>query len=61
MSLVAKAERKRTLGRPRLRQVNNIKVDLAEMGRFGMDWIGLARDRDQWTALVNVVMNLRVP
>jgi hypothetical protein len=41
--------------------VNNIKVDLREMGWCGMDWIDMAQDRDQWRALVNTVMNLRVP
>jgi hypothetical protein len=41
--------------------VNNIKMDLREMGRDGMDWIDLAQNRDQWRALVNAVMNLRVP
>jgi hypothetical protein len=41
--------------------VNNIKMDLIEIGWDGMDWIDLAQDRDQWKALVNTVMNLRVP
>jgi hypothetical protein len=49
------------LGRPRRRWVDNIKIDLREMGWNGMDWIDLAQDRDQWRALVNAVMNLRVP
>jgi hypothetical protein len=48
------------LGRPRCRWVNNIKIDLREIGWDGMDWIDLAQDRDQWRALVNKVMNLRV-
>jgi hypothetical protein len=52
--LVGKPERKRPLRRPRRRWVDNIKMD-------GMDWIDLAQDRDQWRALVNTVMNLRVP
>jgi hypothetical protein len=41
--------------------MNNIKMDLIEIGWYGMDWIDLAQDRDQWMALVNTVMNLRVP
>jgi hypothetical protein len=49
------------LGRPRHRWVNNIKMDLREIRWDGMDWIDLAQDRDQWRALVNTVMNLRVP
>jgi hypothetical protein len=56
-----KPERKRLLGRPRRRWVDNIKIDLREIGWGGMDWIELAQDRDQWRALVNTVMNLRVP
>jgi hypothetical protein len=59
--LVAKPEGKRPLGRPRRRWVDNIKIDLREMGWGGMDWIDLVQDRDQWRALVNVVMNLRAP
>jgi hypothetical protein len=43
------------------RWVDNIKMDLSEIGWVGMDWIYLAQDRDQWRALVNTVMNLRVP
>jgi hypothetical protein len=58
---VGKPERKRPLGRPRRRWVDNIKVDLREIERDGMDWIDLAQDREQWRALVNMVMNLRVP
>jgi hypothetical protein len=57
---VGKLEGKRPLGRPRCRWVNNIKMDLREMGWDGMDWIDLAQDRDQWR-LVKTVMNLRVP
>jgi hypothetical protein len=59
--LVGNAEGKRLLGRPRRRWVDNIKMDLRETGWDGMDWIDLAQDRDQWRALVNKVMNLRVP
>jgi hypothetical protein len=59
--LVGKPERKRPLGRPRRRCVDNIKMNLREIGRDGVDWIELAQDRDQWRALVNKVMNLRVP
>jgi hypothetical protein len=60
--LVGRPEGKRPLGRPRHRWVNNIKIDLRrEIGWDGMYWNDLARDRDQWRALVNTVMNLRVP
>jgi hypothetical protein len=55
--LVRMPERKRPLGRPRRRWVDNIKLDLREIG---WDWIDLAQDRDQWRALVNAVMNLWV-
>jgi hypothetical protein len=58
---VGKSEGKRSLGRPRRRWEDNIKLGLRETGWGGMDWIDLARDRDQWRALVNTVMNLRVP
>jgi hypothetical protein len=58
--LVGKPEGKRPLGRPR-RRWENIKMDLREIGLGGMDWIDLAQDRDQWRALVNTLMNLRVP
>jgi hypothetical protein len=60
-SLVGKPEGRRPLGRPRHRWEDNIKVDLLEVGLGGMDWINLAHDRDRWRALVNTVMNLRVP
>jgi hypothetical protein len=59
--LVAKPEGKRPLGRPRRRWVNNIKMDLREIDWDGMDWIDLAQDRDQWRALVNTAMSLRLP
>jgi hypothetical protein len=59
--LVGNPERKRPLGRPRRRWVDNIKMDLREIGWDGMDWIDLTQDRDQWRALVRAVMNLRVP
>jgi hypothetical protein len=59
--LVGKPEGKRPLGRPRRRWVDNIKMDLREIGWDCMDSIELAQDRDQWRALVNMVMNLRVP
>jgi len=59
--LVGKPEGKRPFGRPRRRWEDNIKMDLEEVGCGGMDWIELAQGRDRWRALVNVVMNLRVP
>jgi hypothetical protein len=59
--LVGKPERKRPLGRSRRGWVDNIKIDVREIGRDVMDWIDLAQDRDQRWALVNTVMNLRVP
>jgi hypothetical protein len=58
--LVGKPDGKRPLGRPRRRWVDNIKMDLREIGWDGMDWIAQAQNRDQWRALVNTVMNLRV-
>ena len=59
--LVGKPEGKRLLGRPRRRWEDNIKMDLQEVGCGGMNWIELAQDRDSWRAIVNAVMNLRVP
>jgi hypothetical protein len=59
--MVGKPEGNRPLGRPRCRWVANIKIDLSEIGWGGMNWIDLAQDTDQWRALVNTVMNLRVP
>jgi hypothetical protein len=59
--LVGKPEGKRPVGRPRIRWVDNIKIDLREFGCDGMDWMNLAQDWDQWRTLVNTVMNLRVP
>jgi hypothetical protein len=58
--LAGKPEEKRTLGRPRLRWEDNIKVNLREIGWVGMDWIDLAQDRDRLKVLVNKVMNIRV-
>jgi hypothetical protein len=57
---VGKPEGKRPLGRPIRKWVDNIKIDLLEIGWGGVDSIGLAQDRDKWRALVNAVMNLRV-
>jgi hypothetical protein len=58
---VGKPEGNRPLGRPRHRWVDNIKMDILEIIWGGVDWIGLAQDRHKWGALVNAVMNLRVP
>jgi hypothetical protein len=60
-TLVGKPKGKIPLGKPRRSWEDNIKVDLGEIGWDDMDWIRLARDRDQWWALVNRVMNLPVP
>jgi len=59
--LVGKPEGRRPLGRPRLQWVDNIRMDLQEVGCGYMDWIGLAQGRDKWRALLSAVMNLRVP
>jgi hypothetical protein len=59
--LVGKPEGKRPLARPRRRWEDNIKMDLQEVGCGGLDWIELAKDRDRWRALMNAVLNLRVP
>jgi hypothetical protein len=56
-----KPEGRRPLGRARRRWADNIKIDLREIEWDGMDWVELAQDRDQWRALVNTAMNLRVP
>ena len=56
-----KPKEKRPLGRPRRRREDNIKMDIQEVGCEGMDWIDMAQDTDRWRALVNEVMNLRVP
>jgi hypothetical protein len=59
--LMGKPEGKRPLGRPRRRWVDNIRMDLQEVGCVYMDLIGLAQDRERWRTLVGAVMNLRVP
>jgi hypothetical protein len=59
--LVGKPEEKRPLGRPSRRWIDNIEMDLREIVWDGIDWIGLAQDRDHWRTLVSTVMNLRVP
>ena len=59
--LVGKPEGRRPLGRPRRRWVDNIRMDLQEVGCGCMDWIGLAQDRDRWRTLVSVVMNFQAP
>jgi hypothetical protein len=58
--LMGKPEGKRPLGRPRRRWVDNIRMDLQEVGCGNMDWIGLAQNTDGWQTLVSAVMNLRV-
>jgi hypothetical protein len=59
--LVGKPEGKRPLGRPRRIWEDNIKMDLQEVECWGMNWVELSHDRDRWWALVNVIINLRVP
>jgi len=59
--LVGKLEERRPLGRPRRRWVNNIRMDLQEVGCGYTDWIGLAQERDRWRTLVSAIMKLRVP
>jgi hypothetical protein len=59
--LVGKPEWKKLLGKPRLRWVDNMEIDLRETGWDGMDWIDVVQDMDQWRVSVNMVMNLRVP
>jgi hypothetical protein len=59
--LVGKPEGKGPLGRPKRRRVDNIKMDLQEVGCGGIDWIDVAQDRERWLALVNAVVNLQVP
>ena len=59
--LMRKPEGRRPLGRPRRRWVDNIRIDLQEVGCGYMDWIGLTQDRNRWLTLVSAVMNLRVP
>jgi len=59
--LVGKTEGRRPLGRPRRSWVDNIRMDLQEVGCVYMDWIGLAQDRDRWRTLVSAIMNLGVP
>jgi hypothetical protein len=58
--LVEKSEGKRPLGKPRRRWVDNIIMDIRDIGLGVKDWIDLAQDRDQWKALVNTIMNLRI-
>jgi hypothetical protein len=59
--LVGKPEETRTIGRTRRRWVDNIRMDLGEVGWGDVDWIGMVQDRNRWRALVNSVLNLRVP
>jgi hypothetical protein len=59
--LVGRPEGKRPLGRPRRRWVDNIRMDLGKVGWGDVNWIGLALDRNRWRALVNLVLNLRIP
>jgi hypothetical protein len=59
--LVGKRDGKRPLGRPRRKLVDDIRMNLGEVGCGDVDWIGLAKDRNRWRAVVNSVLNLRVP
>jgi hypothetical protein len=59
--LVRKPEERRPLGRPRRRWLDNIRMGLVQVGWGDVDWIGLAQDRDRWRALVNSLLNFRVP
>jgi hypothetical protein len=59
--IIFNPEGKRPLGRSRRRWLDNVKMDLREIGWGGTDWIDLAQDRDKWRALVNTIMNLRIP
>jgi hypothetical protein len=59
--VMGKPEGKRPLGRPRRRWLDNIRMDLREVGWSDVDWIGLAKDRNRWRGVVNSVLNLRVP
>jgi hypothetical protein len=59
--LAGKPKGRRPLGRPKRRWLDNIRMDLVEVGWGDLDWIGLAQDREKWKALVNSVLNLRVP
>jgi hypothetical protein len=59
--LFGKPERKRQFGRSRRRWEDNIGMNVRKIGREGVDWMYLAEDRDQWRAVVNTVMNLRIP
>jgi hypothetical protein len=59
--LVRKPERKRPVGKPRCKWVNNIKMDVVEIGWDGVDWIGLDQGRGKWRAHVNAVLNIQVP
>lgn len=59
--LVEKPEVKRPAGKPKSRWIDTIKTNLVEIGRGGVDWIGLARYRDKWRAVVNSVMKLQIP